>query len=92
MLSLSTRNYVDHPGAGLVAAGSFVNSLVVPESGRFDFGGLLPNEYALTVDRPGAAAFEVRFAIDPSAPNEDVLIDASPAYYCSCCGWDFEPR
>jgi hypothetical protein len=61
-------------------------------SGAFDFGELQPGRYALSVTMPGQDTVEMRFLIDPAAHNTDVLIDASPAIYCDCCGWDFEPR
>jgi len=66
--------------------------VVVDKSGRFDFGDLMPGEYNLVVTYPGEAAAGFQFVIDPAARSTDVLIDASPAYYCSCCGWDFEPH
>lgn len=66
--------------------------VVVDKSGRFDFGDLMPGEYDLLVTYPGEAAVGFQFVIDPAARSTDVLIDASPAYYCNCCGWNFEPR
>jgi hypothetical protein len=66
--------------------------IVVDKSGSFDFGDLMPGEYNLFVTYPGEAAVGFQFVIDPAARSTDVLIDASPAYYCNCCGWDFEPR
>lgn len=73
------------------------NSAVVGEqqigsTGTFDFGDLPPGDYTLTVSLPGEDAVGFGFSIDPTAPHADVLIDASPGYYCRCCGWNFEPR
>src|SRR5712664_2068587 len=67
-----------------------VGDVVVDKSGRFDFGDLIPGEYNLGVTYPGEASVGFQFVIDPAARSTDVLIDASPAYYCTCCGWDFE--
>jgi hypothetical protein len=67
-----------------------MGNAVIDNSGRFDFGDLPPGEYELTVTFPGEDAVEFRFVVDPSAHSTDVLIDASPAYYCNCCGWNFE--
>ena len=61
-------------------------------SGAFDFGDLTPGNYSVIVKLPNEDAVEFGFTIDPTAHNADVLIDASPAPYCHCCGWDFEPR
>jgi len=69
-----------------------VVDVVVDKSGRFDFGDLMPGEYNLFVTYPGEASEVFQFVIDPAARSTDVLIDASPAYYCNCCGGDFEPR
>jgi len=69
-----------------------VGDVVVDKSGRFDFGDLMPGVYSLVVAYPGEAGVVFGFVIDPAARSTDVLIDASPAYYCNCCGWDFEPR
>ena len=66
--------------------------VVIDKSGKFDFGDLPRGEYELTVTYPGEDAVDFGFVIDPSASSSDVLIDASPAYYCYCCGWNFEPR
>jgi hypothetical protein len=68
-----------------------VGNVVIDKSGRFDFGDLSAGEYGLTVTYPGQDAVGFGFVIDPSARSNDVLIDASPAYYCNCCGWNFEP-
>jgi|SRR5208282_1376060 len=76
----------------IVRHGERVGDVVIDKSGRFDFGDLPPGEYALTVTYPGQDAVGFGFVIDPSAHSSDVLIDASPAYYCNCCGWNFEPR
>lgn len=57
-----------------------------------DFGELPPGDYSLSVAFPGEDAVDFGFSIDPDAPHKEVLIDASPAYYCRCCGWNFEPR
>jgi hypothetical protein len=69
-----------------------VGDVVVDKSGRFDFGDLMPGVYSLVVAYAGEAGVVFGFVIDPAARSTDVLIDASPAYYCNCCGWDFEPR
>ncbi len=69
-----------------------VGDVVVDKSGRFDFGDLMPGVYSLVVAYPGEAGVVFGFVIDPAARSTAVLIDASPAYYCNCCGWDFEPR
>lgn len=68
------------------------DDVVIGKSGDFDFGNLKPGEYGLTVTYPGEDATGFGFVIDPSARSTDVLIDASPAYYCNCCGWTFEPK
>jgi hypothetical protein len=64
--------------------------VVIGDSGSFDFGDLPPGEYELKVIFPGEDAVGFGFVIDPLAHSTDVLIDASPAYYCNCCGWNFE--
>lgn len=69
-----------------------VKTVLIDGSGRFDFGDLVPGKYVLTVSYPGEDAVDFGFLIDPSANSRNVLIDASPAYYCNCCGWNFEPR
>lgn len=66
--------------------------MVIDKSGRFDFGDLRPAEYDLQETYPGEDAVGFGFVIDPAAHSTDVLIDASPAYYCNCCGWNFELR
>jgi hypothetical protein len=76
----------------VVQHGELVGDVVVDKSGRFDFGDLMPGEYGLSVTYPGQDAVGFGFVIDPAAASTDVLIDASPAYYCNCCGWTFEPR
>jgi len=76
----------------VVRHGERVGDVVIDKSGRFDFGDLKPGEYELTVTYPGEDAVGFGFVIDPSAQSSDVLIDASPAYYCNCCGWTFEPH
>lgn len=68
-----------------------VGDVIIGKSGGFDFGDLSPGEYDLKVILPGEDAVAFGFVIDPSARNTIVLIDASPAYYCNCCGWNFEP-
>ena len=73
------------------------NSALVGEqkigtTGAFDFGELPSGEYSLTVALPGEDAVGFAFSIDPGAPHAEVLIDASPGYYCRCCGWNFESR
>lgn len=69
-----------------------VGDVVIGKSGAFDFGDLPPSEYDLRVTVPGEDAVGFGFVIDRSARSSNVLIDASPAYYCNCCGWNFEPR
>lgn len=76
----------------VVLHGERVGDVVIDRSGRFDFGDLPPGEYSLIVTYPGEDAVGFGFVIDPSARSADVLIDASPAYYCNCCGWNFEVR
>ena len=71
---------------------SSVGEQVIGPTGAFDFGELPPGEYSLLVAFPGEDAMEFRFSIDPDEPHAEVLIDASPGYYCVCCGWNFEPR
>jgi hypothetical protein len=73
------------------------NTTVVAEktvaaNGVFDFGELPPGDYAMWVTLPGQATASFGFSIDAGAPSSEVLIDASPAYYCRCCGWNFEPQ
>jgi hypothetical protein len=74
----------------VVRHGERVGDVVIDNSGRFDFGDLPTGEYDLTVTFPGEDAVGFGFIIDRSALSTDVLIDASPAYYCNCCGWNFE--
>jgi hypothetical protein len=74
----------------VVRHGERVGDVVIDNSGRFDFGDLPAGEYDLTVTFPGEDAVGFGFVIDPSAHSTDVLIDASPAYHCHCCGWNFE--
>ena|SRR5258707_92597 len=69
-----------------------VGEVVTDKSGGFDFGNLKPGKYDLTVTLLGEDAVGFGFVIDPSARSSDVLIDASPAYYCNCCGWSLEPK
>ena len=69
-----------------------VGEVVTDKSGAFDFGNLKPGEYDLSVTLPGEDAVGFGFVVDPSARSSDVLIDASPAYYCNCCGWTLEPE
>jgi hypothetical protein len=76
----------------IVQHGEKVADVVIDKSGSFDFGNLAPREYDLKVSMPGEDAVGFEFVIDPSAPSTTVLIDASPAYYCNCCGWNFDPR
>jgi hypothetical protein len=76
----------------VVLHGEKVGSVVIDRSGIFDFGDLPPAQYDLSVSSPGEDAVSFGFVIDPSAHSTQVLIDASPAYYCNCCGWNFEPR
>lgn len=76
----------------VVLHGERAGEAVVGKSGTFDFGVLPPGEYDLTVTVPGEDATGFVFVIDPAARNTEMLIDASPAYYCKCCGGDFEPR
>ena len=76
----------------VVRQGERAGELIIDRTGRFDFGDLKPGVYDLTVTYPGEDAEGYGFVIDPSARATEILIDASPAYYCHCCGWDFEPR
>jgi hypothetical protein len=76
----------------VVRHGDKVGALVIDRFGSFDFGDLPPGEYELDVSMPGEDAAGFGFVIDPSARSTSVLIDASPAHYCNCCGWNFEPR
>lgn len=76
----------------VVRHGERVGEVVIDKSGRFDFGDLPPGEYGVTVSYPGEDDTGFGFVIDPAARSTDVLIDASPAYYCNCCGWNFEPH
>jgi hypothetical protein len=76
----------------IVRHGERIGNAVIDNSGRFDFGALPAGEYELTVTFPAEDAVDFGFVIDPSAHSTDVLIDASPAYYCNCCGWNFEPE
>jgi hypothetical protein len=75
-----------------VRHGERVGETVIDRSGKFDFGDLKPGVYDLTVTYPGDDAVGFGFIIDPVATSSDVLIDASPAEYCNCCGWNFEPH
>jgi hypothetical protein len=63
---------------------------VIGKSGRFDFGGLKAGDYEVRVTYPADYTTSFGFVIDPAAQSSDVLIDASPAYYCNCCGSTFE--
>ena len=85
---LELMNVPSHPGE----LSRRLGVQVIDQTGEFDFGNLMPGDYSLTVHVPGEDAYGVRFTIDPSVQNRDVLVDASPAYYCQCCGWEFEPR
>ena len=76
----------------VVRNGERVGEVVIDKSGRFDFGDLMPGEYELMVTYPGEDAVGFGFVIDRAARSTSVLIDASPAYYCNCCGWNFELR
>lgn len=76
----------------VVQHGERVADVVIDRSGRFDFGDLRPGQYSVLVTYPGEDATEFEFVIDASSQSDRVLIDASPAYYCNCCGWAFEPR
>lgn len=88
MRDLPSTEYKDN----IVRHGEERGDVVIDKSGRFDFGDLSPGEYELTVTYPGQDAVGFGFVIDPSARSSDVVIDASPAYHCNCCGWNFEPR
>lgn len=74
----------------IVIHGERLGDVVIDESGQFDFGNLTRGTYDLTVTFPGEDAVGFGFVIDPSVRSNNVLIDASPAYYCNCCGWNFE--
>ena len=71
----------------------FLRAMTADQSGSFDFGEVPPGEYALSVNlAPDEAGVMFHFAVNPSKRTTEILIDASPAPYCDCCGWDFEPR
>jgi hypothetical protein len=76
----------------VVRNGELAGEVVIDKSGRLDFGDLKPGEYDQQVTYPGEDAVGFGIVIDPAAHSTDVLIDASPAYYCDCCGWNFELR
>lgn len=82
------------PNTKVTSSGTakLAEEVVIDKSGRFDFGDLKPGEYDLQVTYPGEDAVGFGFVIDPAAHSTDVLIDVSPAYYCNCCGWNFELR
>lgn len=92
VLVLSTEHYENRPGAGLIPTGTLVREITIDKSGTFDFGALSPDDYVLQVTLPGENTVEFHVTVDSAAQNSRVLIDASPAYYCACCGWDFEPQ
>lgn len=91
-LSLGRKLPPTESKGNVLRHGEMVRDVAIDKSGRFDFGELPAGEYNLTVTFPGEASVGFAFIIDPSARSSDVLIDASPAYYCNCCGWNFEPR
>jgi hypothetical protein len=64
--------------------------VVIGKSGRFDFGDLKPGEYEVRVTYPADYMTGFGFVIDPATQSSEVLIDASPNYYCDCCGSTFE--
>ena len=71
----------------------FVRAMAADQSGLFDFGDVPPGEYALSVHLiPNEAGIMFHFAVNPNMRTRGILIDASPAPYCDCCGWDFEAR
>src|SRR5436190_11081923 len=72
--------------------GEPAGDVTIDRSGTFDFGALRPGEYGLTVRMPGEDGVGFGVEIDPTARITEVLIDPSPAYYCTCLGWNFEPR
>jgi hypothetical protein len=76
----------------LIKNSSLVGEQEIGRTGAFDFGELPQGDYSLTVRLPGEDAVGFGFSIDPRAQHAKVLIDASPGYYCWCCGWNFEPR
>jgi hypothetical protein len=76
----------------LITNSAPVGEQEIGPTGAFDFGELPAGDYSLTVAFPGEAGVGFGFSIDPDAPHAEVLIDASPGYYCRCCGWNFEPR
>ena len=61
-------------------------------SGQFDFGYLPPATYDLSVKHPDEDTFLTEVTLAPEATSAEMLIDASPAYYCGCCGWQVEVR
>jgi len=89
-LSLSRELPSTEYDGNVVRHGELVADVVIEKSGKFDFGNLPPGTYDLLVTYPGEDAKGFGFVIDPAARNTEVLIDASPAYYCNCCGWTFE--
>ena len=76
----------------LIKNEALVGEQTVGGTGTFDFGRLPPGEYSMLVTLPGEDSVGFAFSIDPEAQQSEVLVDASPGYYCRCCGWDFEPH
>ena len=91
-LTLSTFRYARALDGSSYISGEPVGERVIDSTGAFDFGDLVPGEYQLNVAFPREDSYMVYFAIDPKAHTTAVLIDASPRYYCECCGWEFEPH
>ncbi len=79
------------PPTGRIWTPKPLQSTVIDQSGRFDFGSLPPDRYDLSVSVGGYnSGFGI--VIDPAVHNQEVLLDVSPAIYCRCCGMDLELR
>ena len=87
-----TKNADYYYQGNLIKKDDSVAERTADGSGAFDFGELPPGEYRLMVTLPGESTVGFGFSVDPAAPTSEVLVDASPGYYCRCCGWNFEPR
>ena len=74
----------------VVLHAELAGEVVINKSGRFDFDDLKPGEYEVRVTYPADYMTSFGFVIDPAAQSSNVLIDASPNYYCNCCGSTFE--
>lgn len=76
--------------SNVIRHAEMAGEVVIGKSGRFDFGDLKPGEYEVRVTYPADYMTSFGFVIDPAAQSSEVLIDASPNYYCDCCGSTFE--